>query len=97
MALFAASAAAGDEPAPSGNRREIYTKDVEFLLAELPKRAGHLISLKKIDWEKVAAEFRESVKAVKTDEDHVALCSRLLARLRDGHAAVVDSKVKPLG
>jgi C-terminal processing protease CtpA/Prc len=94
-AAAAVSIAGADESPGSAGAPEVYAKDVEFLLDELPKRAGHLIALKKIDWGKVESEFREAVKSVRTDTDHVVLCTRLLARLRDGHAAVVDAKVKP--
>jgi C-terminal processing protease CtpA/Prc len=92
--LVAAVAVAGAGEAPSTPRTEDYARDIEFLLAELPERAGPIISLKKIDWRAISSEFRESVKAVRTDADHLVLCSRLLARLRDGHAAVVEAKVE---
>ncbi len=71
----------------------IYAADVEFLLGELPKHAGGFFAAKKIDWAAVSAEFREGVKGVKDDGAHLVLCSRLLARLRDGHAGVIDAKV----
>ncbi len=72
----------------------IYEKDVRFLLEELPKQAGRFFQLKGIDWEAVKAEFLEAVKSVKTDEEHVKLCGRLLARLKDGHASLRDLKVR---
>jgi carboxyl-terminal processing protease len=71
-----------------------YAKDVEFLLDTLEKKAGHWFELKGIDWKKVSKQFRAEAKKVKTDEEHLVLCSRLVARLRDGHAGIVDSKVK---
>lgn len=71
----------------------IYAKDVDFLLEELPKEAGIFFENKKIDWEAVKAEFSGSVKSVKTDEEHIKLCNRLLARLKDGHASQRDVKV----
>jgi carboxyl-terminal processing protease len=75
-------------------RAEIYAKDLDFLLDELPKRAGRFFELKKIDWKKIAEQFRTEVKNVRTDEEHVKLCARLIARLRDGHAGLRDLKVK---
>lgn len=83
---------------PPGIRAEetnpaVYAKDVDFLLEEFPKQAGALFETKKIDWEPVKAEFREAVKSVKTDEEHLKLCGRLMARLKDGHASLRDLKV----
>jgi hypothetical protein len=75
------------------DRSAIYAKDVEFLISELPREAGRFFELKQIDWPKVAEQFRDEVKSVHTDEEHMKLCSRLLARLRDGHAGIVQSKV----
>ncbi len=80
-----------DEPSANADR---YIRDVEFLLEELPKRAGHFFTLKKIDWEKVTEQFRAEVKKVTSDEEHLKLCARLMTRLRDGHAGLVNSKVK---
>jgi len=71
-----------------------YQKDVDFLLKELPKKAGHFFTLKRIDWKKVTDEFSKEVKTVKDDVAHVKLCNRLVARLRDGHASLRDLKVK---
>lgn len=95
-AVFAAAIAclpcgiSGEE----ASRPNAYEKDVEFLLEELPKQAGRFFELKKIDWPKVSEEFRAAVKSVHNDEEHLKLCSRLIARLRDGHAGIVQSKVK---
>jgi carboxyl-terminal processing protease len=72
----------------------LYEKDVEFLLRELPQKAGHFFALKKIDWKKVSEQFRREVKTVKDDVAHVKLCNRLVARLRDGHATLRDLKVQ---
>jgi carboxyl-terminal processing protease len=72
----------------------VYEKDVEFLLKELPQKAGHFFALKKIDWRKVSEQFRKEVKTVKDDVTHVKLCNRLVARLRDGHATLRDLKVQ---
>jgi C-terminal processing protease CtpA/Prc len=90
VAVAAASAASAKE----GASAEKYAKDVEFLLSECGKKAASLLQRKGVDWDAVEKEFRAAVKAVKSDPEHLKLCSRLLARLRDGHAGVVDTKVK---
>ncbi|MFN0126388.1 MAG: S41 family peptidase [Verrucomicrobiales bacterium] len=76
------------DPPPS----EAYEQDVAFLLEELPKHAGRCFELKKIDWPAVESEFRAAVKTVKSDGEHLILCRRLMARLKDGHAGIVDAK-----
>lgn len=75
---------------------ETYAKDVEFLLTELDGKAGRFFQQKGVDWPAVAKQFRAEVKSVKTDAEHVKLCRRLVARLRDGHAGLQDVKVKTL-
>src|SRR6187549_3924618 len=85
-------------PAPllraATDEEQAWQKDVQFLLDELPKKAGHFFETKKIDWKKVAAEFTEAAQKTRSDDDHLKLCNRLVARLRDGHAGLVDLKVK---
>jgi carboxyl-terminal processing protease len=87
-------ASAPASAAPEGEAKAGYAKDVEFLLTELEKRAGHFFTLKKIDWPKVSAQFREEVKQVPDDSAFAKLCARLLARLKDGHARLTALKVK---
>jgi C-terminal processing protease CtpA/Prc len=70
-----------------------YAEDVDFLLTELEKKAGHFFPLKSVDWPAVAQQFRAEVQDIRTDTDHVKLCSRLVARLRDGHAGLRGLKV----
>ena len=74
-------------------KTEVYAKDVDFLLTELEQKAGGLFAVKGIDWTAVAKQFREEVKTVASDADHVKLCARLLARLQDGHASLAEVKV----
>ena len=81
-------------PLAAENKSDVYAKDVDFMLAELPKKAGHFFQTKHIDWKKVSTEFKAAVKKVKSDEDHLKLCNRLVARLKDGHAGLVDPTVK---
>lgn len=70
-----------------------YAEDIDFLLAEFEKQAGHFFGLKKIEWAAVTREFREEVKGVASDGSHLKLCQRLTARLKDGHAGIVQSKI----
>jgi len=81
-------------PLAAKGDKEVYTKDVDFLLRELPKKAGHFFETKGIDWKQVTTEFHAEAKKVKSDDDHVKLCNRLVARLKDGHAALIDLTVK---
>jgi carboxyl-terminal processing protease len=73
---------------------DVYAKDVAFMLEELPKKAGHFFEAKGIDWKAVSEQFTREVKGVHSDEEHLKLCNRLVARLKDGHAGLVDLKVK---
>ncbi|HEY9173650.1 MAG TPA: S41 family peptidase [Verrucomicrobiae bacterium] len=72
----------------------VYARDVEFLLSELPQHAGHFFPSKGIDWRAVSHQFRAEVAGVSNDVQHVKLCQRLLARLKDGHARLTDLKVQ---
>jgi len=72
---------------------EGYRKDVEFLLTELPVRAGHFFATKQIDWQAVSNEFTLQAQGVTNDAQHYKLCQRLLARLKDGHARLTDVKI----
>lgn len=73
---------------------EVYVSDVEFLLKELGTKAETLLKVKNIDWQAVAGEFRTAAAKTKTDEEHLQLVARLVARLQDGHAGIMKSKVK---
>jgi C-terminal processing protease CtpA/Prc len=73
-------------------RESVYEKDMHHATTEIGKQCASLIAAKKIDWAAVSKEFMTEARAVKTDEMHLKLLVRLLARLHDGHAAV-----KPLG
>ncbi len=86
--------AVGAGRAQEASPGERYVQDVEFLLQELEARAGQFFTLKGIDWEAVKREFRRDVTAVTNDTAHAQMCARLLARLRDGHAALRNVQVK---
>lgn len=72
-----------------------YAKDIEFLLEEFEKRAGALLKQKKIDWSDIRKEFAATAATVKTDQEQYQLVTRLLSRLQDGHAVILQSKIKP--
>lgn len=63
-----------------------YTKDVAYLLDEFEDEARDLLAAKRVDWKAVRKEFDAAARNVKDDVEHVKLCGRLLARLKDGHA-----------
>ena len=65
-----------------------YAADFEYALEAIEERCGHFFKLKGIDWKKVSRSFKKDAKKVKTDEEHLVLLVRLLARLEDGHAQV---------
>lgn len=75
-------------PLPAAAQDVDYEADVRFALEELDKQCGDLIRAKDIDWKKVSKQFQKEAKAVETDQQHLVLLVRLLARLEDGHCAV---------
>ena len=88
VACVALGAAAAPAPAQKkGAKGTDYAKDVAFLLDECEEKAGPLLAQKKIDWKAVRADFTKRAKSVEDDVSHVRLCAKLIARLRDGHAA----------
>ena len=74
-------------------KAEVYAKDVEFLLDTFGKKAAALLKQKGVDWKAVDKEFTAAAKAVRSDGDHLKLCGRLIARLRDGHAGFTKLNV----
>jgi hypothetical protein len=92
LLLLALPGAAG---AQGGKKKASpHEADVIFLLEEIEKQAGQFFQPKGIDWKAASREFRAAARKVRTDEEHLKLCARLLARLEDGHAGIVESKVK---
>ena len=89
LALFAACLVV---LAPPGPKAEVYQRDVEFLTTEIGRDAAALIKLKRIDWDAVTREFIVLAPASHSDSEHLWLCHRLLCRLQDGHAGIVDAK-----
>jgi len=66
----------------------VYQRDVAFAFEELGARCRPLLASKGIDWKGVREAFTREARAVRTDADHLVLMTRILARLRDGHAEV---------
>lgn len=74
-------------PAPKGA-----PEDVALALDALDRKAGALLRQKEIDWKRVGAEMTKAAAAAKTPEEHYSVLVRLIARLRDGHAAVLTKE-----
>jgi C-terminal processing protease CtpA/Prc len=68
--------------------QSVYETDTDFALEELEELCGGFFDAKDIDWKKVSKEMRKASKLVEDDQQHLVLMTRLLARLRDGHARV---------
>jgi C-terminal processing protease CtpA/Prc len=77
---------------PLAPSESVYEKDMRHATTEIKKQCATLLASKKIDWDAITAEFLKEARATKTDEQHLRSLVRLLARLRDGHAAV-----RPMG
>ena len=65
-----------------------YVADLRFALEALEEKCGHFFAQKKIDWKKVSKTFLAEARKVSSDQEHLVLLVRLLARLEDGHAQV---------
>ncbi|MEZ6015575.1 MAG: S41 family peptidase [Planctomycetota bacterium] len=74
-----------------------YEADVAFLLDSFEEQAGALLKLKGVDWNAVRKEFSQASKGVTTDQEHIELCARLIARLQDGHAGFTRVEVDMAG
>ncbi len=86
LLLLAASASAAPH--------EVYQRDVKFFLDEFEKQAGHLFDTKGIDWSQVRSWAAIELAKVENENDHLQLCARLVARLRDGHARLIDCQIE---
>ena len=93
LRLFAAGALAallliGHVPGVAMAKDHVYVQDVEAACDAIEKACRVLLESKGIDWKKVRKEFGKEAKKVASDEEHLALLLRLVARLEDGHAGV---------
>lgn len=86
--LLGALAAALFAGAPLASAQSDYEQDFAFAIAELGKSCGALIELKGIDWKAVERELAPAAQKAASDQEHLVVLTRLLARLRDGHAEV---------
>ena len=86
IALCALLAAPTGAEAKKSSKK--YEKDIAFALKHIEKDCKHFFKTKGIDWKKVSKEMKKAAKQVESDEDHVGLLLRLLARLRDGHSRI---------
>ncbi len=71
-----------------------YQEDVRFLLDKFEAGAGHFFKAKGVDWKAVRAKFTADAAKVEDDIDLLFLCRRLTACLKDGHAAIVETKIE---
>ena len=65
-----------------------YVADVKFAVDAIADQCKVLIASKHVDWKKATAPLLAASKKTKTDDAHLLLLWRLLARLQDGHAEV---------
>jgi len=66
-----------------------YELEVATALDQLELRCGRFFELKDIDWKKVRKDFEKRAKSIESDGELSATLLELLARVKDGHAAVV--------
>jgi carboxyl-terminal processing protease len=76
-------------PALTAQEKVDYVADVKHATASIGKECGPLLKQKGINWKKVARQFEAEAATIKTHGEHLKLLTRLLARVRDGHASVL--------
>jgi carboxyl-terminal processing protease len=74
-------------PSPSECQR-----DVDYALDAIEQQCAAVLATKGIDWPEVAVAMRALAAQARTEADHYATLLALLARLRDGHAAVLPAE-----
>ena len=94
MRILIAALALAPFAAHAEDKSAIYAKDVAFFLDEFEDKAGHFFEQKGIDWDGVRTWAKGELAEVKTDNDHLKLCTRLVARLQDGHARLRGARVE---
>ncbi len=88
--LFATAGAVLLFAAPA-RAQSLYEKDFDFAHAAIERECAALIEQKHLDWKAVRKELAGDAKAVADEAAHLVLLTRLLARLQDGHCAVVPT------
>jgi C-terminal processing protease CtpA/Prc len=71
---------------------DTYGEDLAFAYDALERECGRLLDAKGISLAKVRKELAKEAAAAKSPEDHWVLLTRLIARLHDGHAAVLTTE-----
>lgn len=69
-------------------KQNVYVEDVKFAAAEIEKKCATLLASKKIDWPNITKNFLKEAQSVKDADGHLLLLTKMLAKLRDGHAEV---------
>jgi hypothetical protein len=87
--LFLLALACALAPAGTAALDERYEADVAYALDQLEQQCGDLLRQKDVEWKDVRKEFTKLAQDVESSEQHRVLLTRLLARVKDGHAAVV--------
>jgi C-terminal processing protease CtpA/Prc len=72
--------------------QSVYEKDLDFALDALERECAALIQQKRIDLKAVRKELSPPAKAARSDQDHLVLLTRLMARMQDGHAQVTHTE-----
>lgn len=76
---------------------DICKSDLAFAYEALEKECGRLLEAKGVSLGKIRKELAKDAATVRTTEDEWVLLTRLIARLRDGHAVVMTTdKTKDL-
>lgn len=88
MIALALAAGISLQPLSIHADESVWAADVAFALDELERQCGALLAQKDVDWKRVRKEFSAAAKDVESDGEHLVLLTRLVARLRDGHAEV---------
>jgi C-terminal processing protease CtpA/Prc len=71
---------------------DICKSDLEAAYEALEKECGRLLEAKGVSLSKIRKELAKDAGAVKTTEDEWVILTRLVARLRDGHAGVMTTE-----
>ena len=82
-------------PVLRGETAASYAADIRFLLDEFERQAGALLKAKSVDWTAIRMRYIAEAAKIASEQDHYVLVARLVAELHDGHAGIVQSKVKP--
>ncbi len=71
---------------------EVCKSDLAHAYDALEKQCGHLLEQKGVSLGKIRKELAKAASSVRSTEDHWVVLVRLVARLKDGHAAVLTTE-----